>query len=157
MTRHDIPTQTELTVSWETFWIISEGGEDVFNYLAVVVLVLQYGIYHRFACYARGCDVRSSAPRAPTRAAAATLRSRSGPTDELHRPHVSYTTYGTPFPSSGWNQWIGGKIEDSWPSAPLVDKLALSYLRNVSPRLSLMKLRYHFPIYITYIIIIKYL
>ncbi|NHN48089.1 amidohydrolase [Halostella sp. JP-L12] len=34
--------------------------------------------------------------------------------DEPHRTHISNTTYGTPFPSSGWDQWMGGKIEDNW-------------------------------------------
>lgn len=33
---------------------------------------------------------------------------------EPHRTHVSNTTYGTPFPSSGWDQWMGGKIDDNW-------------------------------------------
>lgn len=34
--------------------------------------------------------------------------------DEPHKTHVTNTTYGTPFPSSGWDQWMGGKIEDNW-------------------------------------------
>ena len=41
----------------ETFWTISEVGEVVFYYLAAVAIaVLLYGLYDRFARYARGTD-----------------------------------------------------------------------------------------------------
>ncbi|WP_318567777.1 (Fe-S)-binding protein [Salinigranum marinum] len=45
------------TVTRETFWTIGPVGEAVFYYLAAVaVLVFGYGVYGRFARYARGTD-----------------------------------------------------------------------------------------------------
>lgn len=32
--------------------------------------------------------------------------------DEPHKSHLTNMTHGSPFPSSGWDQWMGGKIED---------------------------------------------
>lgn len=43
--------------------------------------------------------------------------------DEPHRSHVSSTTYGTPFPSSGWDQWMGGKIDDHWSTFTTAEKV----------------------------------
>jgi Fe-S oxidoreductase len=45
------------TVTRETFWTIGPVGEAVFYFLATVaVLVFGYGVYERFARYARGTD-----------------------------------------------------------------------------------------------------
>ncbi len=49
--------QAEGAVTRETFWTISEVGEVLFYYLAAVaILVFLYGVYERFARYARGTD-----------------------------------------------------------------------------------------------------
>lgn len=34
--------------------------------------------------------------------------------DEPYRTRVTDVTYGDPFPSSSWDQWMGGKIDDNW-------------------------------------------
>jgi Fe-S oxidoreductase len=52
-----VPLQSGGQVTRETFWGISPVGELVFYYLAAVTLVVfGYGVYERFARYARGDD-----------------------------------------------------------------------------------------------------
>jgi Fe-S oxidoreductase len=52
-----LPLQAGETITRETFWGISPVGEVVFYYLAIVtIVVFAWGVYDRFARYARGTE-----------------------------------------------------------------------------------------------------